>query len=62
MMFGRKGELERSVPLISLGADDLPIIRPGVVGILSFFGIGESLRLERADATLGPVGYKLAAF
>jgi hypothetical protein len=45
-----------------LGTGDLPIARPGVVGILSFFGMGESRRLERADATRGPVGYKLVAF
>jgi hypothetical protein len=45
-----------------LGTGGLPIARPGVVGILSFFGIGESRRLESADATRGPVRYKLAAF
>jgi hypothetical protein len=45
-----------------LGTGDLPITRPGVGGILSFFGMGESRRLERADATRGTVWYKLVAF
>jgi hypothetical protein len=44
-----------------LGTGDLPIARPGVGGILSFFGIGESRRLESADVTRGPVGYELEA-
>ena len=38
----------------------LPIIRPGVPGILgSFLGIGESLRDDKADATRGTAVYEL---
>ncbi len=37
------------------GWDALPIARPDVIGrLLSFLGIGESLRVDRADWTRAP--------